>query len=194
VPNLHVAPVPALSMFGNCDADEGETEVLSPICIRISSAVHVNKENCLICLQATPSEQANPVARVVLGVLEETNSAHCGIPIIDEEGWPRPIKIEVDLGLVVEGLGNVTGGEQLISHALRQRQVAAAAASYTRRRRRVEKEEDEDDDARNGRPSNNELGAWMSKDGVGWSSIATSLHYLARPVSIPRSGTFRIFI
>jgi hypothetical protein len=44
--------------------------------------------------------------------------------MIDESGCPRPLKIEVDAGIVVEGTGNVVGSREVVGELLRRRAEA----------------------------------------------------------------------
>jgi hypothetical protein len=114
---------------GEGDEEEVEVEQLSPIAIRISTSVHVSKDYNVVSLSATPSEQANAVAGAVLRVLKENSSARCGIPMIDEEGRPRPVKIEIDAGMVVTGSGNVIGSEVVVGEIIRRKAAVRIAAS-----------------------------------------------------------------
>ncbi|KAI9171335.1 hypothetical protein HJFPF1_00817 [Paramyrothecium foliicola] len=105
------------------DAAEGqdETEGMSPISLRINTSVNVSKSNNLICLAATPADHANAIAQAVVQAIQRNSSGQCGIPMIDEDGRPRPVNIEVDASMVVEGSGNVIGGQDAIMEALRER-------------------------------------------------------------------------
>ncbi|KAM5355760.1 hypothetical protein ACJ41O_002406 [Fusarium nematophilum] len=117
--------------------EETASEDSSPISLRINTSVNVSRSNNIVCLAATPAEQANAIARAVVQALHEGSSGRCGIPMIDEQGCPRPLRIEVDAGLVVEGTGNVVGSREVVGELLRRR-----ADAPTRRPR----EEDEEDD------------------------------------------------
>ncbi|KAF4983490.1 hypothetical protein FZEAL_1113 [Fusarium zealandicum] len=103
------------------EQDEPAGEEGSPISLRINTSVNVSRSNNIICLTATPAEQANAIARAVVQALHEGSSGRCGIPMIDEQGCPRPLRIEVDAGLVVEGTGNVVGTRDIVSELLRRR-------------------------------------------------------------------------
>ncbi|KAF5023302.1 hypothetical protein F66182_4610 [Fusarium sp. NRRL 66182] len=101
--------------------DEAPSEGSSPISLRIDTSVSVARNNNIVCLTATPAEQANAIARAVVQALHEGSSGQCGIPMIDESGCPRPLEIDVDAGLAVEGTGNIIGGREVISELVRQR-------------------------------------------------------------------------
>jgi hypothetical protein len=127
-----------LSSVSSDDQDE-TSETSSPISLRIDTSVNVSRSNNIVCLPATPAEQANAIARAVVQALHEGSSGRCGIPMIDESGCPRPLKIQVNAGLVVEGTGNVIGSREVIGELLQKR-----SASSLRRSR------DEDEDADEG--------------------------------------------
>ncbi|TWU77110.1 hypothetical protein ED733_008217 [Metarhizium rileyi] len=116
--------------------DEGEAEEdQSPISLRINSSIRITSNNNLVCCNTSPADNAKAIARAVVVVLQENSSGQCGIPMIDEDGRPRPVKIEVDAGVDIQGTGNVIGNEKVISEVLRQR-------SQFRRRRDGEDEDD----------------------------------------------------
>lgn len=108
----------------------------SPICLRINTAVNISQSNNIVCLTATPAEQANAISRAVVQALNEGSSGRCGIPMIDDSGVPRPLKIEVDAGIVVEGTGNVVGSREVVGELLQRR----AEASPLRRPREDDEE------------------------------------------------------
>ncbi|KHO00112.1 uncharacterized protein MAM_02035 [Metarhizium album ARSEF 1941] len=99
------------------DAEEGQ----SPISLRINTSVRISSNNNLVCCNTTPAENAKAIARAVVVALQENSSGQCGIPMIDEDGRPRPVRIEVDAGMEVQGIGNVIGNEKVINEVLRQR-------------------------------------------------------------------------
>ncbi|GKU19753.1 unnamed protein product [Fusarium langsethiae] len=102
--------------------DQDETsETSSPISLRINTSINVSRSNNIVCLTATPAEQANAIAKAVVQALHEGSSGRCGIPMIDESGCPRPLNIEVDAGLVVEGTGNVIGSRDIIGELIQKR-------------------------------------------------------------------------
>nr|CEG04741.1 unnamed protein product [Fusarium clavum]CEG05825.1 unnamed protein product [Fusarium clavum] len=125
-------------LSGNVSDDQDETsEGSSPISLRIDTSVKVSRSNNIVCLTATPAEQANAIARAVVQALHEGSSGRCGIPMIDESGCPRPLKIDVDAGLVVEGTGNVIGSRDVIGELLQKRSIPSV---------RRPRDEDEDED------------------------------------------------
>jgi hypothetical protein len=114
------------------DAEEGQ----SPISLRINTSIRISSNNNLICINDTPADHANAIARAVVVALQENSSGQCGIPMIDEDGRPRPVRIEVDAGMEVRGMGNVIGNEKVVNEVLRQRS--------DRRRQRDDSEEEEE--------------------------------------------------
>ncbi|PNY27317.1 Uncharacterized protein TCAP_02753 [Tolypocladium capitatum] len=118
------------------DSDDG----LSAISLRINTSITVSSNDNMVCLAETPADHANAIAEAVVKAIQQHSSGQCGIPMIDEEGRPRPIRIEVDAGLTIEGTGNVVGRESIVAEVVRQRGKAL-------RRRRQESEEDDEDAA-----------------------------------------------
>lgn len=94
---------------------------LSPLSLRINTSINITKGNNLICLTESPASHANAIAEAVAQAIQNNSSGNCGIPMIDGNGNPRPVKIEVDAGMVVDGIGNVVGNEKIIDEVLRQR-------------------------------------------------------------------------
>ncbi|KAL7927880.1 hypothetical protein ACQKWADRAFT_278120 [Trichoderma austrokoningii] len=128
------------------EEDADEEEGFSAISLRINTSVHVSSNNNLVCLNDTPASHANAIAKAVVQAIQENSSGQCGIPMIDEDGRPRPVKIEVDAGITVEGAGNIVGNENIVNQVLRMRSLARkrsaddeegddAAAQPTKRRR-----------------------------------------------------------
>lgn len=102
------------------DIDDSQEES-SPISLRITTSVNISQSNNFVCLDSSPADQANAIAQAVVHAIQQNSSGQCGIPMIDEQGCPRPIKIEVDASMVIEGTGNVVGSRDIIHEVLRQR-------------------------------------------------------------------------
>ncbi|KAM0462303.1 hypothetical protein ACHAPV_003777 [Trichoderma viride] len=117
--------------------DADDEEGFSAISLRINTSVHISSNNNLVCLNDTPASHANAIAKAVVQAIQENSSGQCGIPMIDEDGRPRPVKIEVDAGITVEGSGNIVGNEEIVSQVLRMRSL----------RRKRSADDDESDDA-----------------------------------------------
>lgn len=124
------------SLLNNAAEEQDDAEGISPISLRINTSVNVTKSNNLICLSATPADHANAIAQAVVQAIQRNSSGQCGIPMIDEDGRPRPVNIEVDASMVVEGSGNVIGGQEIISQVINGR-------SYSQGLRRRRDEDDQ---------------------------------------------------
>ncbi|VUC37933.1 unnamed protein product [Clonostachys rosea] len=127
--------------------NENETidddEPCAPLVLRINTSITINSSNNLICLTETPSSQANVIAESVTSAIRKYSAGNCGFPMIDGNGNPRPVRLEVDAGLVVEGQGNVVGKESVIMDALRLRDQEREQRELCLRRPRAEDEEGE---------------------------------------------------
>lgn len=107
------------------DADDGtysDDAQQSSISLRINTSVRVSSNNNHVCINETPAEHANAISRAVVHAIQENSSGRCGIPMVDEDGRPRPLSIEVDAGIEVHGQGNVVGSETFVTEVLRQKQ------------------------------------------------------------------------
>lgn len=103
------------------DLSDGDGD-RSAITVRISTAVRVTGDHNVMCLAADPAATARFVAEAVTRVLRGGGAeARGGIPMIDEEGRPRPLRIEIEAGTDVRGEGNVVGGEAVVMRALGKR-------------------------------------------------------------------------
>jgi hypothetical protein len=100
---------------------DSEDEAISPLTLRINTSINITKSNNLVCLTDTPTSHANAIAEAVTQAIQRTSSGNCGIPMIDGNGNPRALRIEVDAGMVVDGTGNVVGSQKVIDEVLRQR-------------------------------------------------------------------------
>ncbi|KAM4055064.1 hypothetical protein HRG_005873 [Hirsutella rhossiliensis] len=134
---------PFTTLLGGSAAAEDEgpewEEGLSAISLHINTSVTVSSDNNMVCLADTPANHANAIAHAVVKALQESSSGQCGIPMIDEEGRPRPVRIHVDAGLTVGGAGNVIGNEAVVQEAARQR------GGDLLRRRRSQSDDDDDE-------------------------------------------------
>jgi hypothetical protein len=104
------------------DQDDGEsTNAFSSLHLRINTSINISKNNNLVCLTESPATHANAIAEAVSEAMQKHSSGNCGIPMIDGDGNPRPIKVEVDAGMVIDGMGNVVGNEKVIDEVIQQR-------------------------------------------------------------------------
>lgn len=81
----------------------------NPVELRIMTTVQVEGDNNAILLTASPAEHARAIAEAVTAMIRQAGGMNGGIPMIDEEGRPRPFKIYVAAGMNIEGSGNVLG-------------------------------------------------------------------------------------
>lgn len=124
---------------------EGDAEdTQSPIILRINTSIRISDNDNVVCFNDHPAEQAKAIARAVIVVLQENSSGQCGIPMVDEDGRPRPVRIEVDAAVDVGGTGNVVGNEKIVMNAMAQR--------IQRRRERDDSEDDDESPAKRRRP------------------------------------------
>lgn len=99
------------------DMDDGD-DGRSPIDLRVSTALHIQGDNNAVLVGATPVDHARAVAHAVISAIRQCSDVTGGIPMIDEEGRPRPFNIAVDAGVSVEGSGNLLGNEEHIKRFL----------------------------------------------------------------------------
>ncbi|KAJ4397236.1 hypothetical protein N0V93_001460 [Gnomoniopsis smithogilvyi] len=116
----------------------------SAITVRISTAIRITGDSNIMCMTVSPTETARFVAQAVTKVMRGDGAEQRGgIPMIDEEGRPRPLRIEIEAGTEVHGKGNVLGGEEVVMRALgkRRRDMDEAEeheeGEEVRRRRRI---------------------------------------------------------
>uniref|UniRef100_A0A8H7N9I9 Uncharacterized protein n=1 Tax=Bionectria ochroleuca TaxID=29856 RepID=A0A8H7N9I9_BIOOC len=122
---------------------EDDDEPCAPLNLRINTSITINKSNNLICLSESPSSHANAITEAITGAIRKHSAGDCGFPMVDGNGNPRPIRLEVDAGLVVEGEGNIIGSESVILEAIRQRDERLEQKELCLRRPRAEDEEGE---------------------------------------------------
>jgi hypothetical protein len=99
------------------DMDAGD-DGRSPIDLRVSTALHIQGDNNAVLVGATPVDHARAVAQAVISAIRQCSDATGGVPMIDEEGRPRPLNIAVDAGVSVEGSGNLLGNEEHVKRFL----------------------------------------------------------------------------
>lgn len=103
------------------DDDDNCNGGRSAITIHISTTLRVSGDNNIICLDGnhSPAENARLIAEAVTTTIRQGGEQEVGgIPMIDEEGRPRPIRVEIEAGVEVQGGGNVLGGKDIVLRAL----------------------------------------------------------------------------
>ncbi|RCI14902.1 hypothetical protein L249_6744 [Ophiocordyceps polyrhachis-furcata BCC 54312] len=112
---------------------DSDLESLSSITVHINTSVTVSGDNNTVCLTDTLDASAKANASALVKAMQDASPGQCGIPMIDEEGRPRPLNIHVDAGLTIAGAGNIIGDE-------------ASVVNISRRRRQEDSSDDDDDD------------------------------------------------
>lgn len=84
-----------------------EEPAQSTIQLTIRTPVNLRGDNNLLAIDA--SLTASKIAVSVVTALKQVSMGGGGVPMIDEEGRPRPINVLVEAGTIVEGKGNVVG-------------------------------------------------------------------------------------
>ncbi|KAF3769229.1 hypothetical protein M406DRAFT_327620 [Cryphonectria parasitica EP155] len=129
------------------DGDEDDDGNHSTVTVRISTAIRVSGGGNIISIPTNPAESARLVAETVTRTIGQSEAAeNGGIPMIDEEGRPRPLRIEIEAGIEVNGEGNVMGGEDVVMKAV-----------LGKRRRAEESGEEASDEGRRRYPSQNTM-------------------------------------
>lgn len=102
--------------------EDDDDDDRSPIELRIMTTVQVEGDDNAILLTASPAEHARAIAETVTAMIRQAGGTDGGIPMIDEEGRPRPFKIYVAAGMNIEGSGNVLGNaDHVLLHLSRKR-------------------------------------------------------------------------
>lgn len=118
------------------DGQGSSSTARSAVTVRISTAVRVRGDGNVVCVgPAHPADTARAVADAVTRAItraDEEGGRAGVVPMIDEEGRPRPLRIEIEAGIEVRGRGNVLGGREVVMKAL------------GKRRRGLEEDEGED--------------------------------------------------
>lgn len=126
------------------DVEEDDDESSSPIFLRINTSIKVASNNNVLCIGATPTDNAKQIAEAVVKAMRDYSAGNAGLPMIDEEGRPRPVKIDVDAGVTVEGANNFLGSREVFQQFL---EVQRSAHARGQRRRREESDEEADEAA-----------------------------------------------
>ncbi|KAI6777811.1 uncharacterized protein J7T54_000401 [Emericellopsis cladophorae] len=80
--------------------------------IRIDTSTTVRQVNNIVDIAGSAAEQAGAIAEAV--------TAECGIPMIDGNGHPRPIDVEISACLTVDGSGNFVGDDKSLAGVVQQ--------------------------------------------------------------------------
>jgi hypothetical protein len=94
--------------------EETSSEELSAIEMHVDASIVIKGNNNVVLLDSSPAERADSVFMAISKALQEHSSGRCGIPMIDEDGRPRPIHIKANVGMKIDGAHNLVGNEKLI--------------------------------------------------------------------------------
>lgn len=94
------------------DYSDDEDREQSAIIMSISTEVRVSGDGNVLCISNRPAKTAQLIAEAVTQAIRQSNSEeHGGVPMIDEQGRPRPLRINIEAGLVIDGKRNVVASE-----------------------------------------------------------------------------------
>jgi hypothetical protein len=92
--------------------ESGMDATHSPINIKISSSITVVGDGNLIAID--PAEVASNIAHCIVLSIKDSSVARAGIPMIDDEGRPRPIDVQVDAKIKLRGAKNTVGKKAVL--------------------------------------------------------------------------------
>jgi hypothetical protein len=102
---------------GDSDSEEGEEDEcprkLSEIHLKISAPLLVQGNGNLVSIDTAAN--ATKISLGVVSALRQITSASGGVPMIDEDGRPRPIKIDITAEVRVHGSCNVVGEKAILA-------------------------------------------------------------------------------
>ncbi|WDK19036.1 hypothetical protein CGRA01v4_10323 [Colletotrichum graminicola] len=98
---------------------DDDLENPSPMSLRISTRIKVASDGNLIALPCSPAEQATSMASAIIEAIQGRDWM-TGLPMIDENGRPRPLILDIDAGMTLEGSSNIVGTESVIAQFLRR--------------------------------------------------------------------------
>jgi hypothetical protein len=95
------------------DYQESDTDATQyPINIKISSPITVTGDGNLVAID--PVEMASSIALCIVRGIKDCSMARAGIPMIDEDGRPRPIDVQVDAKIEIQGAENTVGKKAVL--------------------------------------------------------------------------------
>jgi hypothetical protein len=86
---------------------EDDDDSLSAINIIIKCPLHIKCDHNLVAVDTASS--ANKIAQGVVGALKAMSMSGHGVPMIDEDGRPRPITVTAIAEVRIDGSKNVVG-------------------------------------------------------------------------------------
>jgi hypothetical protein len=89
------------------DGAEDDSNSLSPINITIECPLHIQGDNNIVAIDTASS--TNKIAQGIVGALKAMSMSGHGVPMIDEDGRPRPITVTAVAEVRITGSKNVVG-------------------------------------------------------------------------------------
>ncbi|KAF4624832.1 hypothetical protein G7Y89_g13337 [Cudoniella acicularis] len=98
------------------DSDDDDEGRLSEIRITINTPLHVNGNDNLISVDTAAN--ASKISTAITTALRQISTAGGGVPLIDANGEPRPIRVDVTAEIKVVGSNNVVGDRAVMGKTL----------------------------------------------------------------------------
>jgi len=108
------------------DSDNDEVSNLSEIRLFINTPLLINGDGNRVAID--PSLSATKIAMGIVNALKTMTVANGGIPMIDEEGHPRPVTIKVEAEVKVTGSKNIVGERAVLNSLLKAAQASTKLA------------------------------------------------------------------
>ncbi|KAG9238709.1 hypothetical protein BJ875DRAFT_450141 [Amylocarpus encephaloides] len=96
--------------------DENSGSDLPAIHLRVSTPLHVSGNGNVVSINA--ADNAARVGFAVAQSLRQIGTVGGGVPMIDEDGKPRPIDVKVSAATVIRGSNNVVGEKAVLSKTI----------------------------------------------------------------------------
>ncbi|KAJ6439232.1 pol-like protein [Purpureocillium lavendulum] len=93
----------------------------SPIVLCIDTSIKVTNNNNIVCIRDTPADNAKEIVEAVVKAMRDYSAGNIGLPMIDDDGRPRPIEIKIHAGIMLEGSTNFVGGKETLNQYLKQK-------------------------------------------------------------------------
>jgi hypothetical protein len=122
------------------DDDELPEDSLSHISITIKAHVTIIGNNN--ALSVDPAMTGSKIAVAIVSGLRQMSGIAGGVPMIDENGRPRPIIVDVDAGTKIQGSYNIIGEKAVYATV----PPPTPKIGTAQKRERAESEPVEDDD------------------------------------------------
>lgn len=102
----------APAQIGEDHPDSDMETTHSSITISISAPVTIIGHANLVAID--PVEMGINIAQSIFRSIKECSVSGAGMPMIDEEGRPRPIEVRMDSGIKVQGTKNIIGEKAVL--------------------------------------------------------------------------------